>query len=828
MNKKRSIFWFLAGMISVSVCAGLQPAWAEESTESEDASRVSRAVWISPATEHAPWLDNRPNMPQMAVPQILAVGGDIALMRLPDGRMVAADAQLNALGDVWMPSSVKWFGIDGQSRILVYDGVHLQLAQSYREASEEAGYRDILSIANTAFIDSGSSVVAYVDGSRLMLANLDSGMTRDVTLTDFFADARVERMRPENVAADEAVKLSKNKKAIKALEKLEADAAAAAAESALQPFEVAGLWVRPDDKVVVRVRRLLNERTFVSADGGKSWQQILDAPKTLVHQGNWIWDGHDLVLGEDGQSFVKIEGTAVSLPDRWVMAHSPEMGKVLPEDWMHKANPVKSAQSETDGNSVEAETQASETQASEAIVNVGTIPIWTASESHDLYRPVNGIYQPKHDRTGIQMGFYRNASCPGQMATCDAGIRNAPDAWQMTPEGRLENQKLPDNCVPRYLDSERGLGLLICDATEGEVGIYVKTADSDWVYETKMPAEIADGIQIAGSDDGTIAVMGQCHNEVIASADSETETPETTVWMCPVAVRQPMAVSQPDAWRLERMVNTSAVSVISGGRLLAIQSDSPGAAFQQMSLLAPTSSETLVDRFDPSLYEGVVLTNDGCLALSDGTVPPETLKKGGENVQLLSVSGGFAGMDCVASKAVMDAEIAAANEEEAPVGDARYGLRLGAAGFFASGDVQTWAMRVEGLIPIYGGQYEVGLLYRMGGGNKSSAMGHLGIVSVRWRYDGLQLFDFAVGAGIGYGSMCGYEKERVSEEEEEETAQNVKKKGYEACSTLSIRYMVSAIAAYKFAKQWKLYIAAELLGGSEWGFDIGGGIEVRF
>ena len=211
---------------------------------------------------------------------------------------------------------------------------------------------------------------------------------------------------------------------------------------------------------------------------------------------------------------------------------------------------------------------------------------------------------------------------------------------------------------------------------------YVKTADSEWVYETQMPAEIAEDIQIVSADDGTIAILGQCHNEVIASADPETEMPETTVWMCPAAVRQPMAVSHSDAWRLERMVNASSVSVITAGRLLAIQSDSPGAAFQQMNLLAPTSTESLVDRFDPSPYEGVVLTNDGCLALADGTVSPETLKKGGDNVQLLSVAGGFAGMDCVSSKAVMDAEIAAASEEDKPVGDPRYGLRLGGAGFF--------------------------------------------------------------------------------------------------------------------------------------------------
>ena len=121
-------------------------------------------------------------------------------------------------------------------------------------------------------------------------------------------------------------------------------------------------------------------------------------------------------------------------------------------------------------------------------------------------------------------------------------------------------------------------------------------------------------------------------------------------------------------------------------------------------------------------------------------------------------------------------------------------------------------------------------MYRMGGGNKGSALGHMGVASVRWRYDGLEWFDFAVGAGLGFGSMCGYKKPQSesSEADDEEDESNREVNGYERCSNNSMRYLISAIAAYRLSKQWKIYIAAELLGGSTWGFDVAGGIEVRF
>ena len=822
MNRNR----LLLAAVSAAFFAGLSVSGVAQAEDAATEPETPRAVWVNPATEPAPWLDMRPNTPQIVQPQVIATGRSIALMRLPDGSLAAVDEKLAVLGAVWVPENVKWIGVDGNDRILVYDGAKLRVSPSFRDAAQESGYFDGMALEGVAKIDNGFELLSYVDGHDLVVTGLDTGTAHRVRLSDFFVDEMVAQRTPEAVAAAETLKSSKNKKAIKAAEKAAEAARVAAEQSAGQPFDVAGLWMRDDDTIVVRVRRMLNERTFVSADGGHSWRQIAEAPASLVHQGAWIWDGQDRILARDGAGFVTVTGNAVYPVDRMVMLHVPEISAAA-AGWRHTENPVSSENGEP--------------------VEIGIIPQWQPSQTHQIAQREAGLYQPEMGETGVKMGFYRDAACAVQSDTCEAGMYTQPGAWQIVPGESPKKLDIPESCEPVYLGSARGLGLLLCgnpgaaNGAGNPIDIYVKASDGDWVRETSMPAEIAQDIRIAAAEDGTIAILGACYDEAVAAAAPDPEKPDqsetaaeesaapATIRVCPVAVRQPEAVSRPEIWRLERVVNAYSMAVMTGGRMLAIQADSPAASFQRMTLLEPGHTDTLVESFDPGLYRGVVFTSEGCLALDDGSMDAQTLRNGGANVRLLSTKGGFAGMDCLTSKSVKEAQDAAAAIPDEPEGEARFGLRLGGAGFIATGNVRTWSMRVEGLIPLYGGMYEVGLLYRMGGGNKPNALGHLGILSVRWRYDKLDLFDFAVGAGIGFGSMCGYKKPQESEEDEdEEEDTNERKKGYEACHTLSMRYMISAIAAYKFAKQWKLYIAAELLGGSEWGLDIGGGIEVRF
>ena len=202
-------------------------------------------------------------------------------------------------------------------------------------------------------------------------------------------------------------------------------------------------------------------------------------------------------------------------------------------------------------------------------------------------------------------------------------------------------------------------------------------------------------------------------------------------------------------------------------------------------------------------------------------------------MRLLSVDGGLAGLSCDISHEMADAEILNISLEEA-LGDDRYGMRLGAGAFFAQKGVRTWFMRAEAIIPIYGGQYEVGLMYRMSGGNKSNAMGHVGFAAIRWRYDGLEKFDFAVGAGIGFGQLCGYAAPKTNGNDAETNAENesaeaeVPDSGYKNCNNASMRYLISGLATYHLADQWKIYISAELIGGNTWGVDVGAGVEIRF
>lgn len=196
------------------------------------------------------------------------------------------------------------------------------------------------------------------------------------------------------------------------------------------------------------------------------------------------------------------------------------------------------------------------------------------------------------------------------------------------------------------------------------------------------------------------------------------------------------------------------------------------------------------------------------------------------SIRLLSPEGHLSQMDCSTSRSIEESGANNIEEFQEAAGDARYGVRASAGGFFTTNDVKTWNARIEVLIPIFNGHYEVGLMYRIAGGNTNSAFGHLGLISIRWRYDNFEKFDFAVGAGLGYGTMCGYDSSADAAANDDD--ENTLPSGYSDCNSASIRYMLGGIAAYKFAERWKLFISAEMLGGTHWGFDLTGGIEIRF
>ena len=788
----------IAVLLIMLMCAS---AHAEDESE---AHVPSRAVWIAPMDGQAPWLDVSKRTFSPVLPEILSTGGAYAVVRLADGRMYAVDADYNILGAVVLPEGTTWFAVDAGGRLIAYAGGHILAANGYVEAANASGYAAMLDVSDVRAIDMAGSTLAYGDGANLSIVDLGAGTVKRIALADFFDDAKVEAMTPEVVEKSGQSKKSKKSKK-----------QASGSEQALVA-DVQGIWWRADGVGLVSVRSLLTVRTFVTADNGRSWRQMTDVPSGIRRSFGWIWDGANRVLSRDGQRFVKACGEKYSPADRWTLSHEPEVVPSVSDKWLERESPE--AVLDDSGN--------------EVCADMGWLPEATATREHSLALDQSGLYAPASEPGGLEMGLYRIPE--GGKAV----------GWIAEPGGALSSVDLPDGCEPLYVAGVSGLGLAFCKLNAEEFTVYTRTAKMPWMPETILPIALSDDPKVYMSEDGTLILRGACEEtqrevpvmpegEALASGgDVQTEIVKETY--CRAGVRQPEEVGMPNIWRLENMGASADIVPLTNGRFVSVEPDAGDA--RKLVLRTSTQTEVVAESFDPEPYRGLVSTAGGCLALYDGSESVDVLRAGdapaseGEaavsNVKLLSTSGHLAELDCASSQAIAESGSETAYRFEEPAGEDRYGLRASAGAFFALKNVITWFARVEGLFPIYKGQYEVSVAYRISGGNVSSALGHIGMASIRWRYNNFELFDFAVGAGIGYGTMCGYDKKQdpAAMDEDDSTLPS----GYSKCGVASMRYEISGFATYKFSDNWKLFLSAHLLGGESWGFDLAGGLEVRF
>lgn len=785
---------------------------------------VDRAVWLDPFALPASWVDERINAPSPSDAEVISTGDQYAIVRMTDDMLHLVDASFTDLGMVSLPENAQWFMLDDKDRLFVHDGNRLWMAATSQDALKKDKFVSVLDVPNVRKMDIAGNQLVYADGENLSIVDLETGSVKRQKLSAYFDDEKVAAMTPEAVLEAEtaASTKKKSKTTTKTKKKAEPEEAAEAAE---QVADIQGIWWRKDGVGIVRMRSLINVRTFVTRDRGRSWSVLESAPETIVHSYGWIWDGNDRVLTADAGEWQKVCGTVMSPADHWFMSHAMTQNASVPEDWLHPAL-------------IPTEENASEEA---SCPRVSFIPTAKTSSSHDLAIRHDGIYGPDEPERGFLIGVYGTS-------------QEAPRGWMIRPDSGVEPMSLPDSCRPRFVGSSRGLGVAMCESGEDKTQVigYVRTEQSDWVAEAILPATVTQTPNLITADDGTLAIIGQCRDEIekvpvmseasVEAGSENVETEDRIVHVCYAAIRQPTEPGVSESWRFERIENADGFVPLSGGRIASVEKQWNNS--HKLVLRSPQTTETLVESFDSSTYDGIVMTQEGCLALydqNDQVNTPEVLKQAisdqvnpetgevtpGAPVKLLSVEGRLSGMDCATSRSV--AELGNQPEViEQHLGEDRYGLRAGATSFFAGGDVITWAVRVEVLFPIYSGQYEVGLMYRLGGGNDSSSFGHTGMLSFRWRYDQLEKFDFAVGAGIGYGSLVGYSRKSDDKLTTEEDGTVSTTSGYKDCSNLSMRYMITVIAAYKFSERWKLYISADLIGGTSWGFDLGGGLEVRF
>ncbi len=822
--KKTVLFASMAALLAST------NGYADDVESAAPAPAVPFASWIEPvASESAPWLDGTVNEETATGAEILAAGGGHVLVRRGD-QIVVTDAGLHEIAPLLVPENLQWISLDEKSRVLAFDGQKLLFAQSVEAAAADNGFMSALDLAGVTKIDNIDATVVYANAKTLTFANLDQLTNTSFELANFFDDAKMATLTPDAVAA------AKNKSSKKA--KSASKKASAADNNAMLDIEVQALAVRADNTVVVRVRRMLDSRVFVTRDQGASWTQLADSPNVIMRQLGWIWDGASKVLSQDGMTWVDVCGERVDLTARYAPSSSPVAFDAVELTSAYPASPAAPTPVVADATAAapvsaesagEGEARADASTDAPQCVTVPEIPVMRADAFQPVPLATSYLAPQAMVRTGDRYYFTNEGTKVGASSRLWMRGAGTPSPVEVA---------LPQGCDPVFVESQNGLAVLLCrqnDNPEGYLTAYSRMTASDWMNESLLPESVGVNTRFQMANDGTIVLAGDCVLEQTPERPAQFDAdgnvvveaqPGKTQNICTAAVRNAVIDSE-EAWHLQNLENVETFHAAANGQLLAVVNN--GNDSQALVEMKPHLTRTVVDTFDASAYDGLIYTSDGCFALYDA-------QNADDRSRLLTPEGGLSGLDCASSREmrIAQAQAEALGEADQAIGDNHYGMRLGVGGFFASG-IQTWSMRVEGLIPIYGGQYEVGLLFRMAGGNESSSMGYLGLVSARWRYDQFEHVDFAVGAGIGYGQLTGYVKRteecKTCEKKangETTLVETDKSKKYREANSASIRYLISGIFAYKLSPQWKLYLGAELIGGLSWGFDINGGIEIRF
>lgn len=779
---KRILGLFVIWMFA-SVAYGQEQA--QDQAESLD---LKAALWLGDIDNTKPsWYKDNVQPPQVEqTAEVLAYGKEILLARAWNGQVFVVSSTGRVLGSMQAPFSVLWWGLDANDKIITYDGTTIWAATTWQESQKEAGFFKLMQAPETMFIELAGNQLVLSDKERLRVFDLGTGAELALSYTQITGTTAPPQ----------------------------------AQESSLTQFEPLGLWWRHDGVGLLRLRHLLDSFVYITRDSGKTWERMDSAPTQLQRVGAWIWDTKSSVLSADARTWVGLE---ITQTDNWasIFDLAPTPGALLNLRTLNFSSP-QAPQAITAAPSPKTSPEQDAASVQEAQNSL----VVYAPLVHGKIRALD-MDQSAGLKPVPLYGFLQDQNCTQiEDAQCVQG--SMPQHLVMVAES-ARMVDLPAQCKKAlWTKASNGIVLLACAEDEQSSSVFVKNyEDGQWIQEGSLPSQVFVNPKLRVGSDGSLAVLGLCEQSTNATAKTEQGQPGSpeneannvlSASLCYTAIRHNLELGSQDAWQLERVAQAYDI-IPHAAQTLYLAKNTDGST--QLWRTTGMGIESLVPAFDMSPYDEAMITADGCVEL-----------RGRGGSVLLAKDGSAATQDCALSKqGSVEGAVAPQEQEMQAIGDDRFGIRVGGAGFFASGGVKTWAMRVEGLFPIYGGQYEIAAIFRLGGGNKATAMGYLGLLAARWRYDGLERFDFAIGAGIGFGSLCGYAKpasdENVDPVEGEET-QTTKTSGYQKCSNLSIRYLISGVAAWKFAKNWKLYLAVELIGGSAWGVDVGGGLEVRF
>ncbi|MBI4952547.1 MAG: hypothetical protein HY908_10980 [Myxococcales bacterium] len=505
-----------------------------------------RASWLEPALDDAacPKPDDCPDEAPLGGDgaELVVVGSRAALVRSPAG-LFAHHLERGLVGPLALPPELGpsapplalGLGTDDAVYLAASDGTLFRAADAERAV---AGFERAGKVAGATLWDFVPGLVVAAAGDAVLVSS-DEGKS-------------FRSSRPEKGAA------------------------------------LVGLVARADGVVVASTAA----HTWISRDRGKQWKlSRLEGP--APHRTGSLLVTCGYALSSDGERWVELPADVPWDPQPWlaVMSVSPEpRGVAMPKmlTVLEPPAPPPPAQGDGQEGGVGCSGPVTGWPGRHGRIGVGSVGTARPFRPFGLSRFAEAPLGDPPDKTRSHFAFVGDGACaaadaagPGDGYACKPGARFTRPPHLVSfdrTSGASKLWSVPATCTPRRIYDAMGAGVVVCDGGPGRLGLALVDPAGQFVLETGAAGDAAVEDAVAQIGDGSLLV-----------ATSATRGAERRV-----AVRRPLPLGAPAAWREVAVAGSVGYRLQPGGAVLAVVAASREAERFDLVLDRPDAGATRI------------------------------------------------------------------------------------------------------------------------------------------------------------------------------------------------------------------------------------------